>query len=68
MKKLVNGILLDQTPEEIKELQDLRAEAKEYETNFDNEKAEKENKKLSGKQKLKDLGLNDDEIQALLGV
>ena len=29
---------------------------------------EKENKKTSGKQKLKDLGLDDDEIQALLGV
>ena len=26
-----------------------------------------ENKKASGKQKLKDLGLNDDEIQALMG-
>jgi hypothetical protein len=29
---------------------------------------EKINKKTSGKQKLKDLGLDDDEIQALLGV
>tara|TARA_E500000331_G_C16985051_1_gene595278 strand:- start:267 stop:569 length:303 start_codon:yes stop_codon:yes gene_type:complete len=29
---------------------------------------ETENKKTSGKQKLKDLGLDDDEIQALLGV
>ena len=29
---------------------------------------EKENKKASGKQKLKDLGLDDDEIQALIGV
>ena len=28
----------------------------------------KENKKESGKQKLKDLGLDDDEIQALMGV
>ena len=27
----------------------------------------KENKKASGKQKLKDLGLDDDEIQALMG-
>ena len=26
------------------------------------------NKKASGKQKLKDLGLDDDEIQALMGV
>ena len=31
-------------------------------------KADKETKKASGKQKLKDLGLDDDEIQALIGV
>ena len=30
--------------------------------------ANAENKKTSGKQKLKDLGLDDDEIQALIGV
>ena len=30
-------------------------------------KVEEENKKASGKQKLKDLGLDDDEIQALIG-
>ena len=30
--------------------------------------ANKDTKKASGKQKLKDLGLNDDEIQALMGV
>ncbi len=29
---------------------------------------EKTNKKTSGKQKLKDLGLDDDEIKALMGV
>ncbi len=31
-------------------------------------KTTKENKKASGKQKLKDLGLDDDEIKALIGV
>jgi hypothetical protein len=31
------------------------------------EETNKENKKASGKQKLKDLGLDDDEIQALIG-
>jgi hypothetical protein len=30
--------------------------------------ANKETKKASGKQKLKDLGLDDDEIQPLIGV
>lgn len=32
------------------------------------EETNRENKKTSGKQKLKDLGLDDDEIQALMGV
>tara|TARA_R100000995_G_scaffold77203_1_gene47154 strand:- start:134 stop:343 length:210 start_codon:yes stop_codon:yes gene_type:complete len=32
------------------------------------EKQNKEDKKASGKQKLKDLGLDDDEINALMGV
>ena len=32
------------------------------------EQIKKDNKKTSGKQKLKDLGLDDDEIKALLGV
>jgi|TARA_R100001463_G_scaffold45581_1_gene93951 hypothetical protein len=31
------------------------------------EEDNKENKKASGKQKLKDLGLDDDEIKALIG-
>ena len=38
---------------------------------LDNDKTEKTNaanKKASGKQKLKDLGLDDDEIKALMGV
>ena len=33
-----------------------------------NAETARENKKASGKQKLKDLGLDDDEIQALIGV
>jgi len=32
-----------------------------------NEETQKETKKASGKQKLKDLGLDDDEINALMG-
>tara|TARA_R110002012_G_C11446939_1_gene591302 strand:- start:47 stop:298 length:252 start_codon:yes stop_codon:yes gene_type:complete len=31
------------------------------------EKIARENKRISGKQKLKDLGLDDDEIKALMG-
>ena len=36
-------------------------------SNFDTEKTNAANKKASGKQKLKDLGLDDDEIKALTG-
>ena len=35
---------------------------------FDTNKTNTENNKASGKQKLKDLGLDDDEIKALIGV
>ena len=34
---------------------------------LEQEEENKENKKASGKQKLKDLGLDDDEIKALMG-
>ena len=40
----------------------------QLQTDFDNNKTNAETKKASGKQKLKDLGLDDDEIQALIGV
>ena len=43
-------------------------EVKQQITNKEQELINKENKKASGKQKLKDLGLDDDEIQALIGV
>mgnify|MGYP003145918590 FL=1 len=48
----------DEVNEKIQQLKDADASA---ETKFNNDKA-------SGKQKLKDLGLDDDEIKALLGV
>ena len=35
---------------------------------FDTKKTNRENKIASGKQKLKDLGLDDDEIKTLIGV
>ena len=40
----------------------------QLQSDFDTAKANAETKKASGKQKLKDLGLDDDEIQALIGV
>ena len=43
---------------------DIKAKMQDIEDNG----TVKDQKKASGKQKLKDLGLNDDEIQALMGV
>tara|TARA_R100001509_G_scaffold62614_1_gene34513 strand:- start:60 stop:317 length:258 start_codon:yes stop_codon:yes gene_type:complete len=45
----------------------LDAKVSEMETAKADEETQKENKKASGKQKLKDLGLDDDEIKALMG-
>ena len=39
----------------------------QLQTDFDNTKTKQETDKTSGKQKLKDLGLTDDEIKALTG-
>jgi hypothetical protein len=45
-------------------VEDIQAKISELENNG----TSIENSKASGKQKLKDLGLDDDEIQALIGV
>ena len=46
---------------------DIETKLTELNNNETTETAEKETKKASGKQKLKDLGLDDDEIKALIG-
>ena len=68
MKQYINNKLVDLTTEEKnireeerKKYQEYKKIRKDIETNIANNKA-------SGKQKLKDLGLNDDEIQALMGI
>ena len=68
MKKLVNGILVDLTAEEIfaRQTEEQKEAVKIQE--LKDAKADAIAKKASGKQKLKDLGLDDDEIQALIGV
>jgi hypothetical protein len=72
MKKYVNGILMDMTAEEITAREAEVAQVlKDKQAEQDKATAEAtatENNKTSGKQKLKDLGLNDDEIKALIGV
>jgi hypothetical protein len=47
---------------------DCTAGLKKLQDDFDAAKTANTNKKASGKQKLKDLGLDDDEIKALMGV
>ena len=68
MKKYVNGVLIEMTTEEIAERETEENQAViDQQSEIDKETAA-ETKKASGKQKLKDLGLDDDEIQALIGV
>ena len=40
----------------------------QLQSDFDNAKTDKETKKTSGKQKLLDLGLTEEEVEALIGV
>ena len=67
MKKLLNGKLVDMTQQEIdirnSDIERTKILMQEEKALYDAEQA----KKASGKQKLKDLGLDDDEINALMG-
>jgi hypothetical protein len=47
---------------------DIKEQIPIVEAEIEQEEENAETKKTSGKQKLKDLGLDDDEIQALIGV
>lgn len=67
MKKSVNGIIVDMTADEIAVRQSKEAKALIDKQNEEQAIADAEAKKASGKQKLKDLGLDDAEINALIG-
>ena len=67
MKKLVNGIVVDMTADEISARQAEEAQALIDKQNEEQAIADAENNKATGKQKLKDLGLTDAEIKALIG-
>tara|TARA_A100000172_G_scaffold41694_1_gene25466 strand:+ start:1533 stop:1739 length:207 start_codon:yes stop_codon:yes gene_type:complete len=67
MDKYLNGKLVTLTSEEETEHNSLMSEAAAFEKTFDDAKATKATNKISGKTKLKSLGLSDDEITALLG-
>tara|TARA_B100001939_G_C16581358_1_gene462912 strand:- start:44 stop:250 length:207 start_codon:yes stop_codon:yes gene_type:complete len=68
MKKLMNGNLVDMTPDEISAKQAEEAQTLIDVQNKEKAIADAEANASSGKQKLKDLGLNDAEIKALIGV
>tara|TARA_R110002153_G_scaffold182315_2_gene335640 strand:+ start:41 stop:331 length:291 start_codon:yes stop_codon:yes gene_type:complete len=65
-KVYANLVILDDTKDKPSE-SDCTNGLKTLQDNFDAAKTNATNKKASGKQKLKDLGLNDDEIKALTG-
>ena len=58
---------LDDNPNSITEKQITDKQA-ELETEYDNNKAKEEIDKANANQKLKDLGLTDDEIKAIKGI
>ena len=71
--QIINSItketeIREMTSEEEKAHKELIEQTKISEDQIEAKEQEKETKKISGKQKLKDLGLDDEEINALLGV
>ena len=66
-KKYVDGVLMDTTEEENAQIKIDADNYKKRLSDYETEKINTANKKTSGKQKLKDLGLDDDEIKALMG-
>jgi len=68
MKKYVNGKIVDMTADEISAREAEIAQASIDNQNKEQAIADAEANASTGKQKLKDLGLNDAEIKALIGV
>ena len=65
--KMSNGIRVEMTAEEITEHEETQAALQAGDQAIADARAAAAIKKASGKQKLKDLGLDDDEIKALTG-
>ena len=66
-KYYLNNELIDTTADLDSKLAELDASAKVIKDAETTAKTNAETKKASGKQKLKDLGLDDEEIKALIG-
>ena len=64
----INGVRREMTSEEEAKFELDIQSTNEYKQNKKQIEQDAETKKASGKQKLKDLGLDDDEIKALMGV
>ena len=64
---MINGIRREMTSEEETKFNRDVEDTKKLRDAKDAEETAAANKKASGKQKLKDLGLDDDEIKALMG-
>ena len=64
--KNVGGVSIEMTTEEVTELESLQAKAAIREKTKLDARIQKESDNVSGHQKLKDLGLTDDEITALI--
>jgi len=68
MKKLVNGIEVEMTAEEIAQRETEIQEGLIKKQEYENHVLDKENNKASAKQKLQDLGLTVDEIKEAFGI
>ena len=67
MHKSLNGKIIKMTEEEITALEADRTKVTEEMKIIDDTLKKKTETKISAKQKLKELGLTDDEVEALLG-
>jgi hypothetical protein len=66
MHKSINGKIIEMTAEEITALEADRTKVTAEMKTIDDALKKKEQDKTTGKQKLKDLGLTDDEVEALI--
>jgi len=64
---MINGVRREMTSDEEKKFNQDVEDTKKIRDAKDAAETAAANKKASGKQKLKDLGLDDDEIKALMG-
>ena len=67
MKKLVDGQYIEMTADEVKEREAQIVTDVAFTKTVTDALTQKETEKASGKKKLKDLGLTDAEVNALIG-